>query len=82
MRDEYRFDPKRMTTLKVPTLLLTGSKTASPDLKRAIDVLITTLPNRSLFAFEGQEHNAMDYIPQQFAEVVTKFLLNTKRKAD
>lgn len=80
--DEYRFDPKRMTTLKVPTLLLTGSKTASPDLKRAIDVLITTLPNRSLFAFEGQEHNAMDYIPQQFAEVVTKFLLNTKRKAD
>jgi pimeloyl-ACP methyl ester carboxylesterase len=80
--EEYRFDPKRMTTLKAPTLLLTGSKTASPDLKRAIDVLITTLPSRSLFVFEGQEHNAMDTVPQQFAEVVTKFLLNTKRKAD
>jgi pimeloyl-ACP methyl ester carboxylesterase len=80
--EEYRFDPKRMTTLKAPTLLLTGSKTASPDLKRAIDVLMTTLPSRSLFVFEGQEHNAMDTVPQQFAEVVTKFLLNTKKKAD
>jgi pimeloyl-ACP methyl ester carboxylesterase len=80
--EKYRFDSKRMTTLKAPTLLLTGSKTASPDLKRAIDVLMTTLPNRSLFVFEGQEHNAMDTVPQQFAEVVTKFLLDTKSKAD
>lgn len=80
--EEYRFDPKRMTILKAPTLLLTGSKTASPDLKRAIDVLMTTLPNRSLFVFEGEEHNAMDTVPQQFAEVVTKFLLDTKSKAD
>jgi pimeloyl-ACP methyl ester carboxylesterase len=71
-----------MTPLKAPTLLLTGSKTASPDLKRAIGVLMTTLPNRSLFVFEGQEHNAMDTVPQQFAEVVTKFLLDTKSKAD
>lgn len=80
--EEYRFDPKWMTILKAPTLLLTGSKTASPDLKRAIDVLMTTLPNRSLFVFEGEEHNAMDTVPQQFAEVVTKFLLDTKSKAD
>jgi pimeloyl-ACP methyl ester carboxylesterase len=71
-----------MTILKAPTLLLTGSKTASPDLKRAIDVLMTTLPNRSLFVFEGEEHNAMDTVPQQFAEVVTEFLLDTKSKAD
>ena len=25
----YRFDPKRMSTLRVPTLLLTGSETAA-----------------------------------------------------
>jgi hypothetical protein len=43
---------------------------------------MTTLPNRSLFVFEGEEHNAMDTVPQQFAEVVTKFLLDTKSKAD
>src|SRR5229473_1475277 len=53
----YRFDPKRMSTLKVPTLLLTGSETASPQLKQAISGLLDSLPNRSLFVFEGQQHN-------------------------
>ena len=73
----YRFDPKRMSTLNVPTLLLTGSETASPQLKQAISGLLNSLPNRSLFVFEGQQHNAMDTVPQQFAEVVGSFLLST-----
>ena len=72
----YHFDPKRMSTLHVPTLLLIGSETASPQLKQAISGLLDSLPNRSLFIFEGQEHNAMDAVPQQFAEVVGNFLLN------
>jgi pimeloyl-ACP methyl ester carboxylesterase len=71
---KYRFDGKRMKTLRVPTLLLAGSKTASPQLKQAINSLMETLPHRTLVVFEGQEHNAMDKIPQQFAETVTKFL--------
>jgi len=75
--DAYRFDAKRFSTLKVPTLLLTGSKTASPDLKSAINALMTCLPNRTLIVFEGQEHNAMDAVSQQFAEAVTNFLLRT-----
>jgi pimeloyl-ACP methyl ester carboxylesterase len=33
-----------------------------------------TLPHRTLVVFEGQEHNAMDKIPEQFAETVTNFL--------
>jgi hypothetical protein len=33
-----------------------------------------SLPRRTLVAFEGQEHNAMDQIPQQFADTVTEFL--------
>jgi pimeloyl-ACP methyl ester carboxylesterase len=74
----YRFDPKRMSTLNVPTLLLTGSETASPQLKQSISGLLGSLPNRSLFVFEGQQHNAMDTIPQQFAEAVGSFLLGTK----
>jgi pimeloyl-ACP methyl ester carboxylesterase len=74
----YRFDPKRMSTLNAPTLLLAGSKTQSPQLKLAIDGLLHALPNRSLVVFEGQQHNAMDNIPQQFASVVTDFLLDTK----
>ncbi len=73
----YRFDPKRMSTLKVPTLLLTGSETASPQLKQAISGVRDSLPNRSLFVFEGQQHNAMDTVPQQFAETVGSFLLST-----
>src|SRR3989454_11536386 len=71
---KYRFDAKRIRKLKVPTLLLTGSKTASPQLKQAVNSLMDTLPRRTLVVFEGQEHNAMDRIPQQFAETVTNFL--------
>jgi len=73
----YRFDPKRMSTMNVPTLLLTGSETPSPQLKQAISGLLDSLPNRSLFVFKGQQHNAMDSVPQQFAEAVESFLLNT-----
>jgi pimeloyl-ACP methyl ester carboxylesterase len=59
----------------VPTLLLTGSKTHSPQLKQAVKSLMNTLPNRTLVILEGEEHNAMDTIPQRFADHVTKFLL-------
>ena len=71
---KYRFEAKRMRTLEAPTLLLTGSRTASPQLKQAINSLMDTLPQRTLFVFEGQKHNAMDRIPRQFAETVTNFL--------
>lgn len=74
--DEYRFNPKRIRTLKAPTLLLTGSETASPQLKLAIKRLTQLLPNRQLVVFPGQQHNAMDTVPQQFAEAVGDFLLS------
>jgi len=76
--DAYHFDARRFSTLKVPTLLLTGGKTASSDLKRAITSLLDSLPNRTLVVFQGQEHNAMDNVPQQFAEAVINFLLGSK----
>ena len=72
---KYRFDAKRMRALKTPTLLLAGNKTASPQLKQALNSLMDTLPKRTLVVFEGQEHNAMDRIPKQFAETVANFLL-------
>ena len=75
----YRFNPKRVSMLKAPTLLLTGSKTSSPQLKSAIDSLMQCLPNRRLVVFEGQQHNAMDTIPQQFASTVIDFLQSTNR---
>ncbi len=70
----YRFNAKRAKKLKTPTLLLAGSKTASPQLKQAINSLMDALPERTLVVFEGQEHNAMDRIPEQFAETVMNFL--------
>ncbi len=76
----YRFDPNQMSTLKIPTLLLTGSETASPQLKQAISGLLDSLPNRTLFVFQGQQHNAMDTVPQQFAKAVGNFLLSTTSK--
>jgi len=71
---KYSFDAERITKLKTPTLLLAGGNTPSPQLKQATELLMNTLPNRTLIVFEGQEHNAMDTIPQRFAEVVSKFL--------
>jgi pimeloyl-ACP methyl ester carboxylesterase len=72
---KYRFNAKRVKRLQVPTLLLTGSKTASPQLKQAINSLRDTLPKQTLVVLEGEGHNAMDTIPVKFAETVTKFLL-------
>jgi pimeloyl-ACP methyl ester carboxylesterase len=60
--------------LETPTLLLTGSKTASPQLRQAIHSLMDALPNRTLVVLQGQEHNAMDNIPQEFADTVARFL--------
>lgn len=76
--DGYRFDPSRVSKLNIPTLLLAGSETASPQLKKAISGLLDFLPNRTLIVFKGQQHNAMDTIPQQFAEAVGTFLLGAK----
>jgi len=76
--NEYRFDANRISKLKVPTLVLTGSRTESADLKRAISVLMGCLPNPTLVVLQGQEHNAMDTVPQRFAETVISFLLNNK----
>jgi len=72
---KYRFNAKRVKTLRVPTLLVAGSTTASPQLKQAINSLRDTLPRQTLVVLEGEGHNAMDTIPVKFAETVTKFLL-------
>ena len=71
---KYRFDATRIRKIRTPTLLLAGSNTASPQLKQAVKSLMNALPNRTLLVFEGEGHNAMDTKPQEFAEVVMKFL--------
>jgi len=75
--DAYHFEPTRLGNLPIPTLLLTGGKTASPYLKRGIEGLMSALPNRRLIVLEGQEHNAMETSPEKFADTVSNFLLET-----
>src|SRR5690349_12304959 len=70
----YRFDAAKMRTLLAPTLVLQGSRSASPQLKLAIDGLLQSLPHVTRYVFEGEEHNAMDTVPQQFAAQVLSFL--------
>jgi pimeloyl-ACP methyl ester carboxylesterase len=76
----YQFDAKRMSTVRMPTLLITGSETAIPDVKRAIASLMASLPNRTEVVLEGQQHNAMDTGRQQLAQAITNFLLRTTDK--
>jgi pimeloyl-ACP methyl ester carboxylesterase len=76
---QYRFDPARARTMTAPTLLMAGSKTASSELKRSIDSLRETLPHATLHIFEGQEHNAMDTVPEEFAATLSSFLLEPHR---
>jgi pimeloyl-ACP methyl ester carboxylesterase len=73
----YRFDAKRMNSVSMPTLLVTGSDTVSSDLKRAISSLRASMPNPTLLVLEGQQHNAMDNVPRMFTEAMTNFLLGT-----
>ena len=71
----YRWDPQRARTLRTPTLLLRGSRTASPQLRLAVDGLAENLPSRKLVVLEGQEHNAMDTDRAHLAAVIKEFLL-------
>jgi pimeloyl-ACP methyl ester carboxylesterase len=71
----YRFDARRASTMTAPTLLIRGSESANPDLKRAFDGLMAALPNRTEVVLVGQHHNAMDTGRQELAEAITRFLM-------
>jgi pimeloyl-ACP methyl ester carboxylesterase len=72
---EYRFDAKRMGSVRMPTLLLLGSETASPHLRQAIRSLEAALPNATVVVLQGQQHNAMDSARELLARKISNFLL-------
>jgi pimeloyl-ACP methyl ester carboxylesterase len=76
---QYRFDPARARALTIPVLLMMGGKTASPELTRSRDGLRVALPHATVRVFDGQEHNAMDTIPREFAAALSSFLLEPRR---
>lgn len=69
----YRFDPERIKSVKMPTLLLLGENTPSPYAKQSIAALKESLPNPTLVVLAAQEHNAMDGGRDLLAKAILQF---------
>jgi len=68
-----RFDPEQAAKITVPTLMLVGGD--SPDfLKAGIDTVATALTDAHIVVIEGQQHIAIDLVPEIFADHVIGFL--------
>lgn len=67
------FDPEQAAKITVPVLLLTGGD--SPDFFKAdIDTVAAALPDARIVVIEGQQHIAIDLVPEVFADHVVAFL--------
>jgi pimeloyl-ACP methyl ester carboxylesterase len=68
-----RFDPEQAATITVPTLMLVGGD--SPDnIKADPETVAAALPDARIVILDGQQHIAIDLIPEVFAEHVLAFL--------
>jgi pimeloyl-ACP methyl ester carboxylesterase len=57
----------------VPTLMLVGGD--SPDfLKAGVGTVAAALPDARIVVMEGQQHIAIDLVPEVFADHVVAFL--------
>lgn len=67
------FDPQWATTISAPTLLLVGGD--SPDFARAdARTVADALPDALITVLDGQQHIAIDLVPDVFAAHVLAFL--------
>jgi pimeloyl-ACP methyl ester carboxylesterase len=70
---EYRFDPARLASVDVPTLLLRGSE--SPGyLQASTEAAAAALPDARIATLDGQQHVAIDTAPGLVADTVLSFL--------
>lgn len=66
-------DPTQAAAITAPTLLLLGGD--SPDrMRSATEAIAAALPDARMAVLDGQQHIAMDLVPQVFAEHVVAFL--------
>jgi pimeloyl-ACP methyl ester carboxylesterase len=66
-------DPAEAASMTVPTLLLVGGD--SPDFLRAdYETVAAALPDAQVIILDGQQHIAIDLIPEAFARHVLGFL--------
>lgn len=67
------FDPAQAEKVTVPTLMLAGED--SPDsMKADYETVAAALPDVRIAILDGQQHIAMDLIPEVFAKHVVAFL--------
>lgn len=67
------FDSEQAARITAPVLLLTGGD--SPDFFTAgVDTVAAALPDARIVVIEGQQHIAIDLVPEVFADHVVAFL--------
>jgi pimeloyl-ACP methyl ester carboxylesterase len=69
---EYRPDLERLRTLRTPTLLLLGGE-SPPFFREATRRIAEGVPDARIHELPGQQHVAMDIIPDDFARIVADF---------
>jgi pimeloyl-ACP methyl ester carboxylesterase len=68
-----RFRPEQAAKISVPALMLVGGE--SPDfLTAGIDTVAAALPDAHIVVLEGQQHIAIDFVPEIFADHILAFL--------
>jgi pimeloyl-ACP methyl ester carboxylesterase len=67
------FHPDQAARITVPVLMLVGGD--SPDfLTAGVDTVAAALPDAQIVVLEGQQHIAIDLVPEVFADRVLEFL--------
>jgi pimeloyl-ACP methyl ester carboxylesterase len=72
------FDPDRAATLDLPVLLLVGSD-SPPSVQNDYATVAAALPDARVEILEGQQHIAIDMVPEEFSRRVTDFLHSLAR---
>ncbi len=73
IEDVYRMDFDALRAIETPTLLLLGGE--SPRyMTEATRRLNETLPNSRIHVIPGQQHAAMDLVPEEFVAAVHEFI--------
>jgi pimeloyl-ACP methyl ester carboxylesterase len=72
------FDPDRAARLDVPVLLLVGSD-SPPAIQNDYATVADALPDARVEILEGQQHIAIDMVPEEFSRRVVDFLHGVRR---
>jgi pimeloyl-ACP methyl ester carboxylesterase len=72
VEEDYRFDLDRLRDVRCPVLFLLGGD-SPPYQQQATHRLHTALPGSRIQGMPGQQHFAMDTIPEAFVDVVRQF---------